>query len=192
MWYLIFLLSTIMNIWSLAYPFLIEFEAKFNVLRMKGVISLKLFNKIKIQFKIRFKNGYGYIYFKKKEKKIKLTNKDFNFILIKNVVQQLYYRQQIINLNLSSNYGFVLNSCATAIVCGYFDVLTKCLLSKVKNNKKYAHILVNIEPKYNEDVFNAKIKTTFRISLFDIIFALIYTIINSWGKYERKRKSAAK
>ena len=58
MWYLIFLFSTIMNILTIIYPFLISFDVRFNILRLKGSVTIKIFNKIKLEFKIRIKNGY--------------------------------------------------------------------------------------------------------------------------------------
>ncbi len=190
MWYLIFLFSTIMNIWSIAYPFLVQFDVRFNILKLKGIICFKLFGKIKLELKFRIKHGCVYIYFKKKEKKVKLTQKDFNFVFFINLFQQLYFRQHLVRLHVNANFGYMLNSCHTAIICGYIDVLSKMMLSKVKNNKKSAHILIDVEPKYNEDIFNVKFLSVARISVFDLIYTLVYTLINSWGKYERKRKSA--
>ena len=67
MWYLIFLFVILLLLFVIVYPFLISFEVKFNLLRMKGVFTLILFNKIKIQFKLRVKNGYVYIYHNRKQ-----------------------------------------------------------------------------------------------------------------------------
>ena len=108
----------------------------------------------------------------------KLTNKNINLRFILELVKQTYFRQQIEKLSIVSNFGYCLNSCATAVTAGAIQASTKCVLSKIKNNKKSAHIFVEVNPKYNEDIFNYKINASIRMSGFDIIYALVYSIIN--------------
>ena len=175
MWNLIFLFSTIMNFLSFIYPFLIQIEVKCNILKLKGGFSIKLFNKLKFEFKFRIKNGYIYVYHNNKERKEKLSNKNVNIVFIFMFINQLYFRQQMLEFNFISNFGYVNDSMITATVCGYLDVLSKSVIAKIKNNKKSAHILIDVEPKYNEDIFNVKVKTITRMSFADIIYSLICT-----------------
>ena len=179
MWRLIFSFLTFLNIWQLIYPFLIKIEIKCNILKLKGGISLKFFNKIKFEFKFRVKNGYIYIYFNNKERKEKIDKKNINIVFISNLANQLYFRHQLLNCNLTSNFGFVLNSMVTATTCGLIDVFAKAIFAKVKNNKKSAHIFVDVNPKYNEDIFNIRLNYEMRMSMVDIIYTFIYTIIFS-------------
>ena len=190
MWSLIFLFLTFLNIWQFVYPFLIKFEIKLNALKLKGGISVKFFNKIKLVFKFRVKNGYIYIYFNNKERKEKIDKKNINIVFISNLINQLYFRHQLLNCNLTSNFGFVLDSMITATTCGFIDVVSKCVLSKVKNNKKSAHILVNVNPKYNEDIFNLRFEYEMRMSVVDIIYTFVCTIIETI-KHKIKRKVAS-
>ena len=67
----------------------------------------------------------------------------------------------------------------TATTCGFIDVLSKCVLSKVKNNKKSAHIFVDVNPKYNEDIFNFRLVYEMRMSVVDIIYTFVFTIIET-------------
>ena len=187
MWRIIFSFLTFLNIWQFIYPFLIKFEIKCNILKLKGIFLIKLFNKIKFDFKFRVKHGYIYIYFKNKEIKEKISNKNINIIFILNLIKQIYFRHQLLNCNLTSNFGFVLDSMVTATTCGFIDVVSKCLLAKVKNNKKSAHIFVDVQPKYNEDVFNFRFVYEMRMSVFDILYTLIYTGIKTLvRKFEKK------
>ncbi|MBR6778788.1 MAG: hypothetical protein IKM43_01375 [Clostridia bacterium] len=188
MWHLIFLFSTIMNILSFIYPFLLQFDVRFNILRLKGSVAIKIFNKFKFEFKIRIKNGYVYINHKKKIRKEKISNKNVKVLFILELIKQLYFREQVLQLNVVSNFGYVNNSATTAVTSGFIDVMCKSILSKIKNNKKLSHIFVSVEPKYNEDIFNIRIINTVRISVVDIIYTLIYTKINTWRKYEKDRK----
>ena len=100
----------------------------------------------------------------------------FRFIL--QIIKQTYFRQQLVSLNLISNFGYCLNSCATAVTSGAIQVVGTSILSKIKNNKKSAHIFLEVNPKYNEDIFNFKVNTSVRMSGFDTAFAFVYTIIN--------------
>jgi len=187
MWGLIFLFLTFWNIWHFVYPFLIKCVINLNALKLKGGISVKFFNKIKLEFKFRVKNGYIYIYFNNKERKEKIDKKNINIVFITNLIKQLYFRHQLLNCNLTSNFGFVLDSMVTATTCGLIDVVSKCVLCKVKNNKKSAHIFVEVNPKYNEDIFNLRINYEMRMSVVDIIYTFVCTIIETLrDKIKRK------
>lgn len=175
MWYLIFLFILLILILIIIYPFLIKLEIKLNVLKLKGIFILKILKKIKLEIKFRIKNGYIYIYFNKKERKEKISNKNVKIKFFINFTKQLYFRQQYVNLGLISNFGYVLNSCTTAVTSGVIDVVTKCIFSKIKNNKKSAHIFVEVEPKYNEDIFNIKLINDVKMSVFDVLYALFCT-----------------
>ncbi|HIU06321.1 MAG TPA: DUF2953 domain-containing protein [Candidatus Onthoplasma faecigallinarum] len=93
---------------------------------------------------------------------------------------------------MRSNFGCINDACVTAVVCGYIDVLGKSLLSKLKNNKKSSHIFIDVEPKYNEDIFNIRLYNTIRMSVFDILYAVIYSLIYVWRYYEKNGKNKSK
>ena len=148
---------------------------------------LKIFNKIKLDFKFRIKHGYIYIYFKNKEIKEKISDKNINIIFVLNLIKQIYFRHQLLNCNLISNFGFILDSRVTATICGYIDVISKCVLAKVKNNKKLAHIFVDVKPRYNEDIFNFRVVYEMRMSVVDIFYTLIFTSIKTMiRKFNKK------
>ena len=169
---------------SIIYPFLIKFDLRLNVLRLKGSVKITIFNKFNFQIKFRIKNGYIYIYFRKKERKEQLTNKNINLVFIGNIIGQFYYRQQVLNVDFKSNFGSNLDACVTATGSGYIDVFSKCVLSKIKNNKKSSNIFIFNQPKYNEDICNMRLVYEIRMSVLDIIYAFVYAIKNTWGEYE--------
>ena len=192
MWYLIFLFSTIMNIMSLIYPFLVKFDVKFNTLKLKGSASIKVFNKIKFEIKFRIKHGYIYFYYKKKEIKEKISKKNINFVFIVTLIKELYFREQVLNIDFKSNFGYLNDSRVTATTSGYVQLISNMILSKIKNNKKLAHILVVVEPKYNEDIFNLRLTYEMRISIVDLIYVFIYAKYYVWRDYEKSGKSRVK
>lgn len=192
MWYLIFSFLTILNIMTFIYPFLINIDVRFNILRLKGTIYITIFNKIKFEFNIRIKNGYVYINHKNKLRKEKISNKNISIIFIFKLLNQMYFREQFLDFIVRSNFGCINDACVTAVVCGYIDVLGKSLLSKLKNNKKSSHIFIDVEPKYNEDIFNIRLYNTIRMSVFDILYAVIYSLIYVWRYYEKNGKNKSK
>ena len=169
------------------FPFLVQFDIRFNILRLKGVVIIKLFNKIKFEVKIRIKHGYVYINHKNRERKEKLTDKNINIMFFLNLLNQIYFREQFLEFNVFSNFGYINNSCTTAVGCGLIDVLFKTFMGKLKNNKKTAHIFVAVEPKYNEDIFNMRVNNIIRISIFDIAYAFIVARIHVWQTFSKQK-----
>lgn len=185
MLHLFFLFSTVMNILSFIYPFLVKFDVRFNVLKLKGSVRIVLFNKINIEFKVRVKNGYIYINHKAKERREKISKKNNFLKFVMSFINQLYFREQFLTFDVISNFGYKNDACTTAVSCGAIDVFTKGMLTKLKNNKKNSHILVSVEPQYNQDIFNVRVTNTIRVSIVDMLYALIYTRILTWRNYEK-------
>ena len=192
MWSLIFLFGNFMNLMGIIYPFLLKLDVCLNLLKLKGKIKLVMFNRLKFELKFRIKNGYIYIYNKRKERKEKITKKNISVLFVFNLINQFYFRQQLLNMVAVSNFGYNLDACITATGCGVIDVFTKGVLSKIKNNKKSAHILTKVEPKYNEDIFNVRLIYEIRMSFLDILYSLFYAIIITGRDYEGNRQSRIK
>ncbi len=192
MWYLFFLFVLMIILWIILFPFLIKFDIRFNILRLKGSFTIKILNKFVLDYKIRIKHGYVYINHKNKERKEKISDKNINVIFILNLIKQLYFREQFVGIEIYSNFGYMYNAMITAVVSGGVEALTKSILGKIKNNKKSTHILIDIEPKYNEDILNIRIINEVRLSVFDIIYAFILTKFYVWRDYEKSGKFRVK
>lgn len=189
MWYLFLMFAIFLLLFLIIFPFLIEFDIRFNILRLKGSLTIKILNKYVIDFKIRIKHGYVYINHKNKERKEKISDKNVNVMFILNFIKQLYFREQFLNLEIHSNFGYMYDAMLTAVISGTIDVITKSMIGKIKNNKKSTHILIDVKPKYNEDILNIRVQNTVRISIFDILYALILTKFYVWREYEKSGKS---
>ena len=192
MWYLFLTFTLFLIIFLIIYPFLIKFDIRFNILKLKGSLTIKILNKYVIDFKIRIKHGYVYINHKNKERKEKITEKNINVAFILNLIKQLYFREQFLNLEIHSNFGYMYDAMITAVVTGVIDVITKSMIGKIKNNKKTTHILIDIKPKYNEDILNMRLQNSVRISIFDILYAFILAKFYIWREYEKSGESKLK
>ena len=56
-----------------------------------------------------------------------------------------------------------------------------------KDVKKSTHIFVFVEPKYNQDIFNFRLNTSVRISIFDVLYSAIFA-----GYYIRREENEKK
>lgn len=189
MWYLFLMFAIFLLLFLIIFPFLIEFDIRFNILRLKGSLNIKILNKYVIDFKIRIKHGYVYINHKNKERKEKISDKNVNVMFILNFIKQLYFREQFLNLEIHSNFGYMYDAMLTAVISGTIDVITKSMIGKIKNNKKSTHILIDVKPKYNEDILNIRVLNSVRIAIFDILYALILSKFYVWREYEKSGKS---
>ncbi|MCQ2555822.1 MAG: hypothetical protein MJ149_00625 [Clostridia bacterium] len=178
MWRLLFLLMLVV-ILIVVYPWFVRVDVKVNVLKLKAVVHLIFLNKIVVEYKVRIKNGYVYINHKNKQRKEKLSAKNVNIIFFLNLIKEMYFRQQLLTLGLTSNFGYIFDANVTAVGCGYIDVVSKCVFSKIKNNKKSAHIFVLVEPKYNEDICNLKVVNESRMSIFDALYAIVIAWVST-------------
>lgn len=189
MWHLIFLFITIIFVFLVVYPFLVKFDVRFNILKLKGTIAIIFLNKFRFEIKIRIKHGYVYINHKQKERKEKISNKNFFIVFIKQFIKQTYFREQFLIFDAHSDFGYVNDAKTTAVACGYIDVFAKSVLAKIKNNKKSSDIFILVEPQYDQDIFNVRIMQEVRISVLDLLYAGFYTLFYSWRGYEKDGKN---
>ncbi|MBR1987623.1 MAG: hypothetical protein IKA36_01155 [Clostridia bacterium] len=190
MTYLIISLIIVILLLVISFPFLVEFDIRFNILKLKGRVIIKFLKFVKLEFNIRIKNGYIYINHKNKLKKEKLTEQTISFQYLIKLLNQMYFREQFISVNLKSNFGYKFDAKDTAVATGYIDVISKSILAQFKNHKKSTHIFVSVEPKYNQDIFNFRLTTSVRISIFDILYSALIAGYYLRREYNEKRKFA--
>ena len=172
MWYLFLHFIILILAISISAPFLITITLTCNVVKLKGMVKIKiLFWTQEIRFRI--KNGYLYLYQNGREIKEKISRKNVNLKFLIKFTGETYLRQELLKLEFSSNFGYNLDSLVTASTASLIDVIAKSVLAKIKHNKKSSNIFTVVNPKYNEDVFNIRVKTAVSNSLFDIIVAFI-------------------
>lgn len=172
MWYLIFYFLGLLFVLIISIPFLITITVTCNVVKLKGMTKIKiLFWTTEIRFRI--KHGYLYLYRNGKEIKEKLSSKNVNLRFLLHLMNEIYYRERLISLEFVSNFGYNIDALTTALVSGYIDVISRAVLSKIKHNKKSANIFTQVEPKYNQDICNIRVKTKVDNSLFDLLIAFV-------------------
>lgn len=170
-------------------PIPIGVELQFQVLKLSGEIKISVLKIFKIRRRVKFRGQYVYITNKKGTRREKLTSKNYNVAFILQFVRQTYFRILLRSLSFSSSIGYFNNSMVTALATSQVDIISKSLLAKIAHNKKSSHIFVNNEAKYNQDCFNVKLQSKISISIFDMIYTLINTLISLKGEtYEAGTK----
>lgn len=169
----------------LVMPYFISFNIKFNILKLKGKVIFRILKIFKIELNIRIKNGYVYINRKNKIQKEKISNKNIKLRFLLRFMNELYFREQLLKLNFYSNFGYINDSCVTAVGSGYIDVIAKSIIAKIKNNKKYLNILIDVKPKYNEDILNMRLNYDINISPLEMLMSLLYAAYYTWRDNEK-------
>ncbi len=168
-WYLIF----VVIIFLLVFPIRTKTFVDFDILKLKGRMYVKIFFIKIVTVKIKIKKGYIYLYKGKKVYKEQLSMSNPDIKKAGNILQSLYYRIELECLTLKSEFGYVNDAMKTALITSGFDIIIKCFLAKVKNNKKLAHILVENKPNYDYDKMYLTLSVKVRTCVADVLYALV-------------------
>ncbi len=168
------------------FPIVLKARLEFNLLSLLGKLQIRIFKFKVIQIRVKVKNGYIYLLTKKHTGKIKITKKNFSFAFIYEFIKLIFFRTNLQSLGISSEIGYINNAMFTGILTAGVDGIYKSFLSKIKNHKKSAHIFVESTPQYQQDVFKSIISTKLSLSIFDILYTLINTLLNLRGKIYEK------
>lgn len=178
-WCLFFLILFII---LLTFPIRLKGVVKFNMFGFRGEVFLTICHIKIIKVKIKVRNGYIYIYGKKRTKIEEISTENFNIIFMVNFIKQIYYRLDLKNLGAKGQIGYKNNAMITSMSASFVDIILKILGAKIKNNKNGAHIFIQTEAKYNEDCIKYKFDIEFYITLLDILCSLILSLFKSKGE----------
>lgn len=171
-WYLIF----VAIIFLLIFPIRTKTFVDFDILKLKGRMYVKIFFIKVATVKLKIRKGYIYIYKGKKVYKEQLSMSNPDIKKAGNILQSLYYRIELESLTLKSEFGYVNDAMKTALITSGFDIIVKCFLAKVKNNKKLAHIFIENKPNYDYDKMYMTLSVKVRTCVADILYALMIGI----------------
>ena len=103
---------------------------------------------------------------------------DFQTILFK----KTYFK----TLAIYFNFGIKSNAFASAMVCGYVDIICKMLYAIFKTKKSEAQAKLKIYPSFKNDVIKFGFKAKISLSIYDLIWsfseAMIAKQLKSKGK----------
>lgn len=168
-------------------PIKLEGRASFNFLDLSGAFGV-FFYRIKITHQevwIKHKK----IMLKKdnhiESKEISFDSNEVVFLekLIGQVKDKVRLRLFSIFYNLGLNDAFM-----TSIVAGYVNVLTLIFFTSIKNSKPTASLGVYDTISYNREVCQFATKIILSISLFDVVYSLLRSVILTKREFSKKNK----
>lgn len=169
-------------------PVPIKIRLKFNLLKLSGEVSIKWLKIFGYKIRVRFRGKYIYITHKSKTRREKFTSKNFNVAFVMQLIKNIYFRLVLTKIYFASQTGYYNNAMTTAISSSLIDIVSKDMCCRILDNKKSAHIFVGNEPRYNEDCLNVKVEGDIKISVFDVLYSLVNSLLSLKGeKYERNK-----
>ena len=184
-WYLFFVFFVLF----ITLPIKYKMVAKINLLNLSGEIFISILNISIIKLKIKIKKNFIYITKKGITYKQKLTPSNIDIIFVLNLIKEFYFRIKLVEIIETAEIGVKNSAFISAMSLVGFDLTSKGILSKIKNNKKSSHILVENRAKYNDDCLTCKFEMVFCINLLDILYSAVSSKIKSKGvKYETSKE----
>lgn len=157
-------------------PFYFKVKVCLNMQKQNGAISIHLF-KIRLLL-IRFKLQNQNIVIRKKKRKqemeFQLSEKQVRFL--QQFMVQIKDKIRIKYLHSFSKIG-VSDALQTALINGAINSLISVAFAYIKNNKPHVSIYVCSFPAFNRNVFVITAESKLSITILDIIYAVIMSLI---------------
>lgn len=167
-------------------PLLAEVRLTFNIQSKSGVISLFVFG-LQIMYQMFEISGKKIILKNKKETKIKEINLESqDLLLIENFIKEVKDKTRLKYLFVFYNLG-VGDAFLSALLGGVLNIILLTFFTSIKNKKPTTSLAVYDTISYNKTLFEVAVKSKISISLFDVAYSFINSVILTW-----KAKSKAK
>lgn len=166
-------------------PVFITLKASYNVFNNRGAVGVFLFGKKLKSFIFSFSGMSIKIY---NDKGIKEEDIDFESqeaVVVENLVGQIKDKTRLKLLQVNYNIGLG-DAFQTAIFCGVVNFCILTFFTRLKSSKPTASMLVCDNIAYNQYVFESAVTLKFSISLFDIAYSFINSVILSLKKKSKK------
>ncbi len=168
-------------------PIKVEAKASFNALDLSGVIGLFLYKKKIMHDQFRIVNGkiVAKDYDKdSEEREIDLNSKEV--IFIQTMVGQIKDKTRLKEISMFYNIG-AKDAFYSSMVAGYVNLFATILFTMIKNQKPTASLSLNDTVSYNREICQLAVRLIMSISLFDVAYSFINSIIISKKKWKQKQ-----
>ena len=167
-------------------PMIVKAHISYDFLNNMGAVSFYFFFIKIFAYRLRIKNKNLVLISDKKEKVVETEISDKQMRFLEQLTIQFKQKVIIRKMYVYSRIGTG-DAYTTAMANGLFDFIIGSIFGNIKNKKKSANIKICTEPSYNEKHLTICLFGSFMITIFDIIYALILSllIIKRSEKYER-------
>ena len=170
-------------------PIRMQVKASFNFLDFSGAFGIFLY-KIKVEHQqiwIQNKKIISKKYGEVESKEISLDSDEMIFVetFISQLKAKTHLKEFSIYYNLGANDAFL-----TSMLAGYINTGLVVLLSLIKNSKPTASLGIYDTVSYNKEVCQFAINGILSISLFDVVYSLLRSVILRKKVHAQKKRES--
>lgn len=169
-------------------PIKLEGRVSFNVLEMSGAIGVFLY-KIKLTHQqIWFENKKIYTrkYDSIESKELQFSSQEMIFFEM--LYKEIKDKTRLKEISVFYNLGLG-DAMSSAMVGGYINVILLAFMGVIKNAKPTASLGVYDTISYNREVCQFAVKAIMSISLFDVVYSLLRSVILTKRNINKSNKS---
>lgn len=159
-------------------PVFVKVRVAYNLFENNGVATIFLFGIKIISLKFLL-YGFGIKIYKDNE----IKNKKIDFegeeaIFVQNLIKQIKQKIHLKSLQIYYNIG-IDDAFETAMICGYINLIVLIFFTRIKSLKPTASLFLRDNPAFNQSVFQMVFNLKISISLFDIAYSFLNSVILS-------------
>ena len=171
--------------------YFIEGRASFNVLEMSGAFGVFLYG-IKLTHELIWLENKK-IYTRKENsiesKELDLSSQEM--IFVEKFIYEIKDKTRLKEISVFYNIG-VGDAFQSAMIGGYINIFLLSLMGVIKNAKPTASLGIYDTISYNREVCQFAIKAVMSISLFDVVYSLLCSVILTKRNAGLAKKKQAK
>lgn len=156
-------------------PVFLKVRMTCNVFKNTGVMAVYLFGVNVLSLKFKFTHN-GIILFDGEDVKEKTIHDLKKGVITKNLILQIKDKVKLKTVEFYYNLG-VGDAFYTALLCGCINSSLLGFFTRLKSSKPTTSFFVGDNPSYNEVVFQTSLKIKLSISLFDLVYSFVNSVI---------------
>lgn len=162
----------------IVFPFYVEVRVSYNPIFNRGVIAMFLFKKKIFYYLISIKRAGIEL---RNESETKLKKLEFSspeFVFVEEFGNQLKDKVRLKKLNVFYHIGTG-DAFSSSVLCGVINQIFLQFFLYLKSKKPTASLCVYDTVAYNKEVFEMVAVASVSVSLFDVAYSYLYSVIIS-------------
>ena len=167
-------------------PIKLEARVSFNVLNFSGAFGVFMYKK-KLLHQMFWIKGKKII--TQNDDEIETKEMDFDsqeIIFVETLMDEIKDKTRLKQMSVFYNIGTG-DAFTSAMTAGIVNFVITSLFTNIKNQKPTATLSLNNTVSYNREVCQFAITLILSISLFDVLYSFLHSIVLSKHKVEQKR-----
>lgn len=160
----------------LVFPIFVELRISFNPLENRGVIALFVFRKKIFYYFIEIHGRYITLVNDKETKTEELQFDSPQFAIIEEFTKQVKDKVRLKNIYVFYNIGTG-DAFTSSLLCGLFNQVLNFIFVNLKSKKPTASLCIYGTVSYNRLICEVAVTGKVSISLFDIVYSFLYSVI---------------